>query len=157
MDDPGEAIRGLLHAAAVRERAHEMLEIACAGGIEGWSVDLDRLGVAAELTASITRERYPDLRIPFHARGRHFVAGEPLLPDATDPAARARAAFDLVIVSVLLDAGAGPNWRYRDAESGTILTRSEGLAVASQRLFETGAFSSDSAAPLRVDAARPAR
>jgi len=52
---------------------------------------------------------------------------------------------------VLLDAGAGPNWRYRDAESGTILTRSEGLAVASQRLFETGAFSSDSEAPLRVD------
>ena len=29
--------------------------------------------------------------------------------------ARARAEFDLAIVSVLLDAGAGPRWRYRDA------------------------------------------
>ena len=34
MDDPGEAIRGLLHAAAVRERAHEMLDIALEGGVE---------------------------------------------------------------------------------------------------------------------------
>ena len=151
MDDSSEAIRGLLNAAAVRERAHEMLDIACGGGVDGWSVDLDRLATAAELTASVTRERYPDLRIPFHARGRHFVAGEPVLPDAADPAGRARAAFDLVIVSVLLDAGAGPDWRYRDAASGTILARSEGLAVASQRLFEAGAFSSDSAASLRVD------
>ena len=31
------------------------------------------------------------------------------------PAAKARAEFDLAITSVLLDAGAGPSWRYRDA------------------------------------------
>ena len=55
----------------------------------------------------MTREAYPDLAIPFHARWRHFVAGEPRSPTG-DPAERARAAFDLVIVSVLLDAGAGP-------------------------------------------------
>ena len=42
-------------------------------GVEGWSVDLDRLAGAAELTATVTRERYPDLAIPFHARGRHFA------------------------------------------------------------------------------------
>jgi hypothetical protein len=87
----------------------------------------------------VTRERYPDLAIPFHARWRHFVAGEPLLPEG-EPAERARAAFDLVIVSVLLDAGAGPSWRFADPATGATFTRSEGLAVASQRLFEAGAF-----------------
>jgi hypothetical protein len=128
-----------------------MLELALAGGVEGWSVDLARLDEAAALTASVTREAYPDLIIPFHARWRHFVAGAPKLP-WDDPAARARAAFDLVILSVLLDAGAGPGWRWRDPESGQALARSEGLAVASQRLFEAGAFSADDKAPLRADA-----
>jgi hypothetical protein len=139
MAETGEAIRGLLNAAAVRERAHEMLDIALARGIEGWAVDLARLGAAAELTAAVTRERYPDLDIPFHARARHFVAGAPRLPHG-DRAARARAAFDLVILSVLLDAGAGPDWRFADPQSGRTYSRSEGLAVASQRMFEAGAL-----------------
>jgi len=52
---------------------------------------------------------------------------------------------------VLLDAGAGADWRYRDAASGRTLSRSEGLGVASQRLFEDGAFSGDPNRPLRVD------
>ncbi|MEA3003229.1 MAG: hypothetical protein QOH81_2017 [Sphingomonadales bacterium] len=146
-----DALHHLLNAAAVRERAHEMLDIALAGGVEGWAVDLGRLDAAAALTAAVTREAYPDLVIPFHARWRHFVAGAPKLPWG-DPAARARAAFDLVILSVLLDAGAGPGWRWRDPVGGRELARSEGLAVASQRLFEAGAFSADPSAPLRADA-----
>jgi Protein of unknown function (DUF1688) len=136
---PGSAdpLRRLLNAGAVRERAHEMLDIALDGGVEGWTVDLGRLGDAAALTASVTRERYPDLAIPFHARWRHFVAGEPVFA-APDAAARARAAFDLVILSVLLDAGAGPDWSYADPRTGRTFSRSEGLAVASQRMFEAG-------------------
>ncbi len=137
-----EPLRRLLNAAAVRERAHEMLAIAMEGGIEGWVVDLDRLGDAAERTAAATRERYPGLDIPFHARWRHFVAGAPALPEG-GPAERARAAFDLVILSVLLDAGAGPGWRFRDPETGETFSRSEGLAVASQRLFESGDLRAD--------------
>jgi hypothetical protein len=153
MHGSNEALRGLLEAAAVRERAHEMLDIAIHGGIDGWTVDLDRLDDAAERTAAVTRESYPDLQIPFHARWRHFVAGEPALPDGADPASRARAMFDLVILSVLLDAGAGPDWRYRDPVSKKALGRSEGLAVASQRLFEAGAFSGALPSPLRADGA----
>ena len=151
MEGEAEAIRRLRSAAAVRERAHEMLDLAITGGVEGWRVDFDRLDEAAELTAEVTRERYPDLDIPFHARGRHFVAGEPALPEG-DTATRARAAFDLTIVSVLLDAGAGADWRYRDAASGQVLGRSEGLGVASQRMFEAGIFAVDPAERLRVDA-----
>ena len=54
--------------------------------------------------------------------------------------------------SVLLDAGAGPDWRWRDAATGTYLTRSEGLAIASLAAFEQGLFSSDLTQPLRADA-----
>ncbi|MET1111562.1 MAG: DUF1688 family protein [Allosphingosinicella sp.] len=150
------ALLALLSAAAVRERAHEMLEIALEGGVEGWRVDLDRLDDAAELTAKVTREAYPDLAIPFHARWRHFVAGEPRLPEQ-DKAERARAAFDLVILSVLLDAGTGPGWRFADPVSGGTFARSEGLAVASQRLVESGALGTDGAALAALDGETLAR
>ena len=144
-----DALRGLLGAAAVRARGHEMLALAIDGKVAGWRVELDRLPAAAELVALVTREAYPDLDIPFHARWRHFVAGEPALPESGPE--RGRAAFDLVILSVLLDAGTGPGWTYRDPASKAMLARSEGLAVASQRMFEAGAFSADPASPLRAD------
>src|SRR4028119_671766 len=115
MTNEEAAIRGLLSAAAVRERAHEMLELALDGRVAGWRVHLDRLEEAADRTAAVTQEAYPDLRIPFHARSRHFVAGAPKLPEG-DRHERARAAFDLIILSVLLDAGSGPGWRYDDVE-----------------------------------------
>ena len=69
-----------------------------------------------------------------------------------DRAARARAEFDLAIVSVLLDAGAGAAWRYRDSASGKAIGRSEGLAIASLDMFAKGAFSSSSRDPFRVEA-----
>jgi hypothetical protein len=54
-----------------------------------------------------------------------------------------------VVTSVLLDAGAGETWRYVDGD--TRLSRSEGLAVASLRLFVSGALSHGGDAP-RCDA-----
>lgn len=151
-----ETARGLLSAAAVRSCAHEMLAIAEAGGLAEWRVDMGRLAAAADLTAETVRLNYPDLKVPFHARWRHFVVeGRDLWAERakpSDPAALGRAAFDLVIPSVLLDAGAGAAWRYRDAATGAVLGRSEGLGVASLRFFESGAMSSDPADPLRADA-----
>jgi hypothetical protein len=149
-----DALRGLLSAAAVRERAHEMLDLALEGRVEGWRVDLSMLGNAAALSAAVTRETYPDLAVPFHARWRHF-AGSPQLPPRG--AERARAAFDLVILSVLLDAGAGPGWRYRDAATGRTFARSEGLGVASQRMVEAGTLSGDAAALAALDVGTLAR
>jgi hypothetical protein len=75
------------------------------------------------------------------------------VPSATfsDRAERARARFDLAIVSVLLDAGAGDRWRYREAATGADFARSEGLGVASFRMAEAGAFSTGGA--WRADAA----
>jgi hypothetical protein len=65
----------------------------------------------------------------------------------------ARAAFDLAITSVLLDAGAGTEWKYRDAATGLTAVRSEGLALASLRWFERGGLSDGPRDPLRADAA----
>lgn len=148
--------RALLTAPAVRSRAHEMLALAEAGALGEWRVELPRLEAAADLTAEVVRANYPDLKVPLHARWRHFTAaGRDLwaeMDKPSDPKALGRAAFDLVIPSVLLDAGAGPAWRYRDAATGAVLGRSEGLGVASLRLFESGAMSSDPADPLRADA-----
>ncbi|MDO8296640.1 MAG: DUF1688 family protein [Caulobacter sp.] len=142
------AARSLLSAAAVRERAHEMLAIALDGGLSDWRVDLARLPATANIVAGVIRERYPTLDVPFHARWRHFVVGGRDLwaelaaaahwPDAQ---AKARAAFDLAITSVLLDAGSGPDWRFLDAPTCTETRRSEGLGVASLRLFQSGALS----------------
>ena len=154
--DAAAAARSLLSAAAVRERAHEMLAAALAGEVAEWRVDLSRLEAAADLTAEVVRHDYPDLNVPFHARWRHFaVQGRDLWAERdkpwSDPKEQARAAFDLAITSVLLDAGAGPAWRYRDAATGASLARSEGLGIASFRMFEAGALSADAGDPLRAD------
>ncbi|HEY3694663.1 DUF1688 family protein [Phenylobacterium sp.] len=156
---PSSAVASLLTAAAVRERAHEVLEAGLAGGLEHWRIDLRRLEAAADFTVQVVRDRYPDLAVPFHARWRHFVLdGRDLWGERAarapwrDPAAQARAAFDLAITSVLLDAGAGGAWRYADAATGLTAARSEGLAIASLRLFEAGLLSADAADPLRADA-----
>jgi hypothetical protein len=141
-----------------------MLALAEAGDVPHWRLELGALPACADYVASIIGKRYPDLNVPFHARWRHFVFGGADvwagIRDAAawpDVHARARAEFDLAITSVLLDAGAGGAWRYADSTSGMIASRSEGLALASLRLFEGGGFSSDPAEPLRVDAEALAR
>jgi hypothetical protein len=155
------AVDSLLSSAAVRERAGEMLAAAEAGKLTHFSLHLDRLDETAALVAIVIRENYPSLDVPLHARWRHFkMSGDDLWAGIAakaswpDTAAKARAAFDLAIVSVLLDAGAGPDWRYRDGASGMQVARSEGLAIASLRMFEAGAFSGDPDDPLRADANR---
>jgi Protein of unknown function (DUF1688) len=153
-----EAALSLMSAAAVRERANLMLAKALADALPHLRVDLGRLEAAADLTLEVTRAAYPDLDIPFHSRWRHFVSdgADRWAPVAAggwrDGAARARAAFDLAIVSVLLDAGAGPAWRFRDPISGRDVGRSEGLALASLAMFVSGAFSARPGDPLRADA-----
>lgn len=65
---------------------------------------------------------------------------------------RCRRLLDLFVVSVLLDAGAGTKWQFK-AQNGKIYRRSEGLAVASLEMFQSGLFSSNSAQPHQVDGA----
>ena len=147
----------LLRAAAVRERCAMVLAAAERGHTRHFGVVLERLDEAARRVADITRRRYPDLAVPLHSRWRHFDIGgvdrANLVAPSADPAERARARLDVAIVSVLLDAGAGPSWRYREAETRLTLARSEGLAVASLRAMQAGLFSADPGNPWRADAA----
>ena len=157
MDAERAAAETLLSAKAVRERAHALLAIAEAGGLPDWQVDRGKLPEVARFVAGVIRERYPTLAVPFHARWRHFEAGgrdlwREIAASFKDTDAEARAAFDLAITSVLLDAGAGPDWRFRDQATGIEAGRSEGLAIASLRLFQHGGFSADAGDPLRADA-----
>ena len=143
------AFASLLSAEAVRERSRNVAQAVSAGKSKHFHIDRSRLDDAASLVARVTRERYPDLAIPYHSRWRHFEAGgvdrRALLPQ--DPHAQ----VDLAVVSVLLDAGAGPAWSYFEQATGKRFTRSEGLGVASLRAFADGAFSAG-ADPFRVDA-----
>jgi hypothetical protein len=120
---------------------------------------MDRLQGATDFVADVVRARYPGLHPPLHARWRHFVFnGRDLWSEIAaarawpSAAAAARAAFDLAITSVLLDAGAGSRWHYQDVATGLTVARSEGLALASLRWFERGGLSDDARDPLRADA-----
>jgi Protein of unknown function (DUF1688) len=150
----------LLRADAVRKSAQRMLMLALDGRLDDWMVDLDRLAPTAEFVAGVVRERYPGLDVPVHSRWRHFVFGGRSLWDGIrvkadwkSADAAARSAFDLVITSVLLDAGAGVAWQYHDRATGLVAARSEGLALASLRWFESGGLADNPSDPFRADAA----
>ena len=131
---PDESARSLLSAAAVRSTARRVLTLALDRSLDDWTVDMARLPATAEFVGKVVRDRYPTLHPPFHARWRHFVfdgrdlwgaiaakrswhSSEAAARAGGGSAAAARAAFDLAITSVLLDAGAGPEWRYHAPQS----------------------------------------
>ncbi|HTO13443.1 MAG TPA: DUF1688 family protein [Candidatus Binatia bacterium] len=158
-EEAGTAVALLRLPGAIRERCHNVLEAGLAGRLDHFGVALSRLPAAAEFVADVTRRRYPSLDIPCHSRWRHLDAGGVRRGDAFRAAIsalpadeRARAKIDLIVTSVLLDAGAGDAWRFREVQTGQTFTRSEGLAVASFRMFEAGLFSSEPSDPWRADA-----
>jgi hypothetical protein len=163
-DAVAAAIARLRLPTTIRERSRRIADAALAGRSPWFDVRPERLEPIAADVAALTAERYPDLRVPGHSRWRHFETGgidrhEPLRRrlaqrHGDDRGAIARALIDLAVVSVLLDAGAGPDWRYRELATGLVAGRSEGLALASLDAFVAGLFSSaPQVDPLRVDAA----
>lgn len=91
-----------------------------------------------------------------HCRRGHFITpsnnriatllAKPSFPPKSEPLSRAGTLIDLYLVSVLLDAGAGPDWTFTEIDEEGNETwkggRSEGLAVASYHMFINGLFSS---------------
>lgn len=160
LNDPAQAVAWLRSPEAIRARCHELLALGEKDALPNFHVHFDQLPAAADYVAGVIRENYPTLKIPYHARWRHFAAGgvdrwgrlaAALKGMGNDEIARIR--FDLCVVSVLLDAGAGPGWKYTEADTGQTIARSEGLAVASLHAFSAGLFSGDKKHPLRADAA----
>ena len=158
--EESEAIAYLRTPAAIRERCGQLLALACDDRLQHFTYHPEQLAATAAYVVDITRRTYPTLDIPWHSRWRHFQAGGvDRLAQFThhlagvDAAERARSAIELVVTSVLLDAGAGEQWRYDEAATGHTYARSEGLAVASFHMFMAGAFSSRPDYPWQADAA----
>ena len=154
--DDATAARSLMCAKSVRERGHRIL--AQGDRLNHFVVHRDRLDETAAFVLDTIRINYPDLVIPFHARWRHFVFdgvdrwAEMAAACHVDARELARIRFDLSITSVLLDAGAGSVWRYRDKRTAQDFARSEGLALASLDAFADGLFSSAPDSLLQADA-----
>jgi hypothetical protein len=155
-----EAAAILRTTPAIRERAKQLLSRARHGESPWFVVDEAFMETAADEVVAAIRSRYPKLRIPVHSRWRHFEAGGvnrkaelDRLLEGLPLILRGHAMIDLTVVSVLLDAGAGPDWKYVEPATGRTFTRSEGLAVASFHAFTAGLFSSDRNKPCQADSA----
>ncbi len=156
-DATGSNAGKLLTPEAVRLRAQQFLALAREDRLGNFFLREELLPDASGHVIRLLDARFPDRKVPFHARWRHFeVAGTDraarLLDGLKDRFEKARAGFDLAIASVLLDAGAGDKWSYHDP-TGQRFIRSEGLAVASLDMFGTGFFAFDRKS-LRADADR---
>tara|TARA_R110002072_G_scaffold534_6_gene3841 strand:+ start:21482 stop:22687 length:1206 start_codon:yes stop_codon:yes gene_type:complete len=140
-----EEVTYLLSPKAVRERTGLLYEKIKSG--EGhFSLHEEKLGSVCDYVLEVIKENYPDLDIPFHSRWGHFKVGDidrnKMMNEkisSFDAFEKARIKLDLVITSVLLDAGAGATWKYQEEKN--TFSRSEGLAVASWHMFFEGKFS----------------
>lgn len=148
----------LLSPQAIRDRAYRLYELTLEGKGH-FTVNITQLDTVCDYVLAVIKQNYPDLNIPFHSRWGHFQVGniDRLTPlnqalSHLSPTEKARSKIDLAIVSVLLDAGAGDQWKFHESSSQQHLSRSEGLAIASLNMFLNGDFSSNSSNNFQVDA-----
>jgi hypothetical protein len=138
----------LLSPTAIRQSAEAIFELT-KNGKTHFNYHPEKFDYTVDYVIDMIKENYPTLEIPFHSRWGHFrAAGVDRVKDSFEPKIKnldsmeqARTKLDLVITSVLLDAGAGAEWKYLEATTGKTITRSEGLGVASFYLFMDGALS----------------
>lgn len=139
----------LLTLDAVRKESQRLWNHILTGASAYWSYDESRLAPLVDKLVQEIRTNYPDLEVPYHSRWRHYeiLETDPLrfiselfidFPQEEARLQKARALFEIAIISVLLDAGAGDLWSYKDPDSGKKLNRSEGLAFASLELYRRG-------------------
>ncbi|MEY3867939.1 MAG: hypothetical protein RLZZ338_1830 [Cyanobacteriota bacterium] len=154
-----ETIAYLRSPHAIRQQCDRVFQLGQQNQLKYFQLDLSQLDKTADYVIKIIEQEYPTLEIPFHSRWRHFeIDNIPRIQELDQALAhlsaidRAKSKFDLVIISVLLDAGAGQNWQYYEKESGNTYHRSEGLAISTFRMFCQGYFSSNPDFPYQVDA-----
>jgi len=141
----------------IRERCNQLYLLGLEDRLDHFRIREDRLPISVEFVKDEILANYPDLNVPPHSRWQHFdVRGtnhwSPFKSKIRGDRELLLAQIDLAVTSVLLDAGAGPDWRFQDPLTGENHSRSEGLALASLYLFSKGTFSSDPNDPLKADA-----
>lgn len=146
----------ILSPVAIRDRAKKIFDLTCEGKTS-FIYHPEKLKPTVDYVLEVIRKKYPSLEIPFHSRWGHFQVGgvdrvkklNALLGDH-DKLEKARIKLDLVVTSVLLDAGAGATWKFDENGKGITYSRSEGLGVASYYMFLSGTMSADKKS-LRAD------
>ncbi|WP_233586478.1 URC4/urg3 family protein [Legionella sp. km772] len=143
----------------IRSRAHQLLALAKEDKLNYFSLHQEKMAPTASFIMDVITKNYPTLDIPYHSRWRHFEVGgldriSKMMATLSHLPAKdqGKILYELVIISVFLDAGAGARWRYWEEESQQYYTRSEGLALASLKLYQSGMLSSMANEPFRVDA-----
>lgn len=137
------SINYIFSPTAIREQCGEIYKFAQKGGTN-FKLHEEKISACADYVLQVIYENYPNLNIPFHSRWRHF--GTQQLNKLNDslkhlsPIEQAKEKWDLVVPSVLLDAGAGMQWKYFDAQTNQYFSKSEGLAIASLSLYYDGFF-----------------
>jgi hypothetical protein len=151
------ALSALRSPLQVRDRADQLFELACGDQLQHFRCNLERLpAVIAQLQTTLDQQ--PEGSVPYSRWHQFNLGGIPRLHQLFDqmaelsPLETVWAKFDLVIISVLLDAHPGYEWEYREAETGLTWSGNAGLAIATYRMFEQGLFSSNAAKPFQVDA-----
>ncbi len=159
MNNSSQAISKLRDLATIRERSQQLFDRALNNESPYFGIDTSKIGPCCDYVLSLARQSNPSLNVPFHSRWRHFSVGNldrintlkkhdsfPI-----DPKEQGRLWYELTLISVLLDAGAGNQWRYLEESSKQLWSRSEGLAVASFDMFLSGLFSSSKINALQAD------
>ncbi|KIO28293.1 hypothetical protein M407DRAFT_71964 [Tulasnella calospora MUT 4182] len=162
-------VKYLRSLPAIRERCTRVHNLAQRDKLEYFEYHAEKESEVIDFCSQIIQRDFGTdySKIPPHSRWRHFDVGRPRVQPLIDswkssnPAPSdleiAKRLIDLFLVSVLLDAGAGNQWKYTEQNGSASFTRSEGLAVASFDMFVNGFFSADAKDPFRVDAAALAK
>ncbi len=144
-----EQIDFLLSPKAIRERTSKIFDLTREGKTH-FIYHPEKMDATVNYVLQVIKKNYPSMDIPFHSRWGHFRVGKidrvKRLDETLsrlDALEKARTKLDLVITSVLLDAGAGAAWKFFEKESDKFFSRSEGLGVASLYMFLKGTMSSD--------------
>ena len=141
-----ELTKFILSPQGIRARAQQIYQLALDGKTH-FEINAHKLTEVSDFVLQVINENYPDNNVPYHSRWRHYEVGNQsqlkqlrAIENPLTPIERAKLGLDLILPSVLVDAGAGPDWQYSSSNSVTV-GRSEGLGLASLDMFLAGGFS----------------
>ena len=133
-----DAITFLRDPVTIRQRSQQLFKRALENHSDFFKIDLNALDQCCEFVLSNAKQQYPNFDVPFHSRFRHYEMDNiSRLSQLKTPQQQ----FELIIISVLLDAGAGTKWQFFESSSGKYYGRSEGLALAALEMYQQGYFS----------------
>ncbi len=136
----------ILSPEGIRSRARQIYQLALEGKTH-FEIHEHKLAEVSDFVLQVIAENYPDKNVPYHSRWRHYEVGNQsqlkqlrAIEQSLTSIERAKLGLDLILPSVLVDAGAGPDWQYSSSNSVTV-GRSEGLGLASLDMFLAGGLS----------------